>query len=114
MTIRPSHGILLGLGLLLGACASTPPPEPQQPASFQAASQAYARGDYDRAFILMRAEAELGDADAQYAIGYMYLHGQGTKPSRQKGLDWIKKSAAQGNQKAIDALGRIAEANGGK
>ncbi len=52
----------------------------------------------------MEQAARSGDADAQYALGYLYYYGIGTTQDRQTGLIWIRKAAAQGQTVAQDAL----------
>lgn len=39
--------------------------------------------------------AEQGDADAQCALGWMYLHGKGTRADRSEAASWLGKAAAQ-------------------
>ena len=60
--------------------------------------------DYRQAFIRLRPEAEKGQLDAQYAIGYMYYYGQGVVEDRQKACFWINKAANAGQPDAIKAL----------
>jgi DamX protein len=48
--------------------------------------------------------ADSGDADAQYALGYMYFYGIGTAPNLSKARYWIQKSASQGQMLAEKAL----------
>ena len=60
--------------------------------------------DYRQAFIRLLPEAKAGQADAQYAVGYMYYYGQGVIENRKKARYWIERSAAAGNESAIAAL----------
>jgi uncharacterized protein len=41
---------------------------------------AYQRGDYPTALRLLRPLAELGNVEAQSALGVMYINGQGCRP----------------------------------
>jgi hypothetical protein len=41
--------------------------------------------------------AEQGDAQAQYRLGSMYLHGQGVLLNNEEALRWYRKAADQGN-----------------
>lgn len=60
--------------------------------------------DYRRAFIRLMPEAEKGQVDAQYAIGYMYYYGQGVVEDRHKARLWITAAAKLGQKEAIEAL----------
>ena len=40
--------------------------------------------------------AELGNKDAQYAIGAMYINGHGVEKDKVKGLAWVKLSSTRG------------------
>lgn len=60
--------------------------------------------DYRSAFIRLKPEAEKGQPDAQYAVGYMYYYGQGVAEDKQKALYWIKCAAKAGQPDAIEAL----------
>lgn len=42
-----------------------------------------------------------------YYIGNNYLFGVGTRPNEEKGLEWLKKAAAQGSNKTIKELARF-------
>lgn len=59
---------------------------------------------YRPAFIRLKPEAEKGQADAQYAIGYMYYYGQGVVEDRKKACYWISRAAAAGQPEAVEAL----------
>lgn len=48
--------------------------------------------------------AEQGNADAEYALGYMYYYGVDTTQDTQTALIWIKRSAEQGQPLAVKAL----------
>lgn len=60
--------------------------------------------DYRAAFIRLMPEAEKGNPDAQYAIGYMYYYGEGVVEDKQKAMKWIKAAAHQGQEDAMTAL----------
>ena len=60
--------------------------------------------DYRRAFIRLMPEAEKGQPDAQYAIGYMYYYGQGVVENRGKARVWILRAARAGQPDAIKAV----------
>lgn len=52
-----------------------------------------------------------GNADAQYAVGYMYYYGYGVAQDTDVGTFWIERSARQHYSPAVCALGMIAREN---
>lgn len=60
--------------------------------------------DYRSAFIRLLPEAKAGQADAQYAVGYMYYYGQGVVENRKKSRYWIERAANAGQPDAVSAL----------
>lgn len=60
--------------------------------------------NYRHAFIRLMPEAEKGQPDAQYAIGYMYYYGQGVVEDRKKAWHWINCAAKAGQMDAIKAI----------
>lgn len=60
--------------------------------------------NYREAFIHLKPEAERGQPDAQYAVGYMYYYGQGVTEDRKQACIWINRAAAAGQLDAIRAL----------
>lgn len=97
----------LALCLLLAGCATQPATDSAD--RMELARQAYLTQDYERAFALTRAEAELGNPRAQYVLGYMYYNGEGVLPDPELALKWIRAAASRGDAKAVEALSRLAE-----
>lgn len=60
--------------------------------------------NYRDAFIHLKPEADRGQPDAQYAVGYMYYYGQGVTENREQAWIWIKRAAAAGQPDAIEAI----------
>lgn len=60
--------------------------------------------DYRRAFIRLKSEADKGQPDAQYAVGYMYYYGQGVVEDRRKAWFWITSAAKVGQPDAVQAV----------
>ena len=56
---------------------------------------------------LAREEAERGVADAQVALGVMYLTAQGVEPDVEKALSWLLKAADQSDSNALCNLGIV-------
>jgi TPR repeat protein len=51
--------------------------------------------------------AERGHAEAQYSLGFMYLRGEGVTADSSTGLDWLRRSAGQGDESAIRLLADV-------
>jgi TPR repeat protein len=51
------------------------------------------------------AAAEQGNADAQVALGQMYVHGRGLVKDEVKGVQWYRKAAEQGNAHGLELFG---------
>jgi TPR repeat protein len=60
--------------------------------------------EYRRAFIRLKPEAENGQPDAQYAVGYMYYYGKGVVEDRKKAWFWINAAANLGQPDAKEAI----------
>ncbi len=54
---------------------------------------AYQKNDYDRAFGLYRRNACTGDKSSQFALGSMYLYGEGTTADGLKAYAWLASAA---------------------
>jgi hypothetical protein len=111
--MRRTTRIALAIGLLAAGCAV------QARDGFQTmdfrdwrymmkdAHAAYEREDYDRAFKLYARNACLGDKSSQFALGTMFLMGQGTPPDGMRAYAWYKVAAESGELDYVKALGRI-------
>lgn len=53
----------------------------------------------------LQTRAAGGDRDAQFLLGEAYRTGQGVAADRDQAVGWFRKSAAQGDSRAADALG---------
>lgn len=60
--------------------------------------------NYRRAFIRLKPEADKGQPDAQYAVGYMYYYGQGVVEDRERAWYWINCAAKAGQHEALVAV----------
>ena len=58
---------------------------------------AYAKGDYATAYRLWKAEAEQGDAYAQFNLGTLYRDGVNVTQDDKQAVYWFRKAADQGN-----------------
>lgn len=56
------------------------------------------------ALLWLEKSAEQGNAKAQYCIGWCYENGRGRKIDKETAMQWYRKSAAQGYEKAIQKL----------
>ncbi|MCH8503780.1 MAG: hypothetical protein LAT50_05595 [Ectothiorhodospiraceae bacterium] len=53
-------------------------------------------------------EAEDGNPEAQYTVGYMYYNGEGVQQDEAAALRWIRTAANNGSRRAVEALGQMA------
>ena len=54
-----------------------------------------------------KANAEKGDASAQFSLGIMYFKGHGVSQDHKEAVKWYRKSAEQGDAGAQYALGYL-------
>jgi TPR repeat protein len=59
--------------------------------------------EYRTAFVRLKPLAIKGQADAQYAVGYMYYYGKGVVEDRKKAWFWITAAANAGQPDALVA-----------
>lgn len=71
------------------------------------AAAAAQRGDYVVAYCFWRPLAEKGDAEAQYALGWMYHNGYGLVTDDRSAKGWWEKAAAQDHLDAMFSLGTL-------
>lgn len=71
------------------------------------AAAAAQRGDYVVAYCFWRPLAEQGDAEAQYALGWMYHNGYGLVTDDLAAKAWWEKAVAQGHTDAMFSLGTL-------
>ncbi len=67
--------------------------------------------EYEKAFPILRKAAELGNAEAQYNLGYFLQNGVGIKKDENEAFEWYKKSSANGFNDGHYAM-MMAYANG--
>ena len=79
--------------------------------TFDAAVEAYERGDYATALAGFQNYAEQGTALAQLNLGLMYASGQGVPEDDAEAVRWFRLAAAQGTAAAQFLLG-LMYANG--
>jgi len=91
------RGILLTACLCLCACVSNR-------MSLHEGIQSFQVQDYRQAFIRLKPEADRGQPDAEYAVGYMYYYGQGVVEDRQQAWYWISRAAKAGQPDALVAI----------
>ena len=74
-------------------------------ADFAAGQRAYDQGDFAAAFREWRADAEKGDARAQYALGNLYRDGKGVTTDMLQAVYWWWQAAKQGHPEAQQYVG---------
>ncbi|MEP6135804.1 hypothetical protein, partial [Marinobacter sp.] len=84
--------------LVLSGCGNLP--------DIQRAENAAAEGDVQEARAQLEKLAKFGLADAQVELGDLY-GAQDTPEARQKALDWYRKAAEQGSERAAIRIGKM-------
>jgi uncharacterized protein len=84
---------LIVVALIFGSAALTL-------ADNQTGLKAYRSGDYATALRKWRPLAELGDANAQFNLGLLFLQGRGVAQDDKEAMMWFRKSTEQGNANA--------------
>lgn len=118
MTTRKLKCILLGVSLVLAACASTSEQENSETGSdlqrlkaqnalFDHGKQLFLSKQYGPAATALLPLAKQGHTGAQYTIGYMYHYGYGVPRNEKESVRWIATAAARGHPQAKKALARI-------
>lgn len=69
-------------------------------------------GGYDKALEYLTKAAELGDIEAHYQLGRMYMEGGGVKKDSEKAVYHLEKAAISGHPNARSRLGCIEGENG--
>jgi TPR repeat protein len=95
--------ILFSMGLV--ACAATT----RQPSELQQGKRYFEKGYYKRTLRQLLPLACDGNAEAQYAIGYLYYYGYGVTQDTETGVFWINRAAKQHYIPAIKALDIMAK-----
>lgn len=105
--------IIACIASFLFACAKveqTPtPPSPKEMSELQQGKRLFEDGYYKRSLHYLLPLACDGNAEAQYAVGYMYYYGYGVAQDTEVGYFWIRRSANQGFQPAVKALFLISQ-----
>ena len=69
-------GIVMMVAVVAAGCGGG---EPAAPLDANRGNQAFEQRDFETAFVLLLPVAETGDADAQFKVGFMYVHGRGVE-----------------------------------
>lgn len=92
------------VSLILQSCAS-----PKMSQELTQGKVNFVEGNYKKAFHNLMPLAVSGNAQAEYAVGFMYYYGYGVAQDNESGLFWIEKSASQQFPPAVKALKSIRE-----
>lgn len=104
--IMPSIFILL-ISYFLVACSPAPGLTPVVMSKLSDGKRTYQAGYYKTAMRKLLPLACDGNAQAQYAVGYMYYYGYGVTQDTEVGYVWIERSARQAYPPAQEALKMI-------
>ena len=99
---------LFAAAAMLLVTVGAPPAAAQ---TFDAAVEAYERGDYATALAGFQNYAEQGNAAAQSNLGLMYANGKGVPKDAAEAVQWYRLAAEQGHAFAQLSLG-VMYANG--
>jgi TPR repeat protein len=101
---RPSAAFIVATFLLffLVAC-------PVFAGPVEDSTKAYRSGDYKTAYQLIKPQAEKGDANAQFILGFLYDEGKGVPQDYTEAVKWYRRAAEQGNKAARHNLGLMGE-----
>ena len=61
---------------------------------------AFQQRDFETAFALLKPLADQGDADAEFKVGFMYVHGRGVARDFVEANRWLGLAADQGHAEA--------------
>lgn len=92
------HRLTLFIGFLLWALAATADPLAE-------AVQAIDAGQHRKALQLLTPLANAGNPQAQYRLGLLHYHGQGTAEDERLAISLWKQAAGQGNSEAMFQIG---------
>jgi TonB family protein len=73
-------------------------------ADLRSATDAYQKHDFDRALTQFWDLAQLGNVEAQYALGVMYLRGEGANQNTVLAYGWLKLAADSKHARALQLL----------
>jgi TPR repeat protein len=85
--------LLLGLVFAITACGKA---ETSSTATAEEGRAAFEERDFDEAFELLLPLAENGDPEAQFKVGFMYVHGRGVDRDFDEAIRWMTAAAEQG------------------
>jgi len=69
------------------------------------AKAAYERNDFSTAFRLFKEVLDQGDSKAEYAIGVMYLKGEGVEKNIPKAIEYFRNSVEHNDPRSMNILG---------
>ena len=72
---------------------------------YESGLTAYQKGEYTKAFQLIRISAEKGQAKGQFILSTMYRRGLGVEPDEYQSFTWCKRAAEQEMLEAQFQLG---------
>ena len=76
--------------------------------SLESLNGQHAQEDPRKSFLLNSQAADSGMRDAVLAMGWFYLNGVGVEQDSEQARRWYKKSARQGDSRAMFSLGQMA------
>ena len=82
-------------------------PAPDAPDALGQAQEAALAGDFKKAAAILKEAAQAGSADSAFALGELYLEGNGVEQSVTTALEWYERAADGGNSMALFRQGEL-------
>lgn len=93
-------GRALVLSVFLAASAMAQAPPRDDESAFERGLEAYFAGDHPSAWFFWLGPAERGFVEAQFALGNLYLRGEGVPADPPIAARWFERAAAAGHAEA--------------
>jgi hypothetical protein len=101
------YNVKLGVALIATLLITVGFAGPTVAGPLEEARAADNRGDYTTELRLLRPLAEQGNAEAQEAVGTLYVMGCGVPQDYVEAVKWFRMAAEQGIAEAMDSLARM-------
>lgn len=109
LILKLALSTLIGLSLSLQSGCQAMNKRPEADQALSNGQALYRQQDYHAAYQQLLYAAQRGQAQAQYAVGYMLYNGIGVTRDQNAALGWFMRSAKKGYPKAAQALKQMDE-----
>ena len=87
--------------VLSAICAAMLLTSPHIHAGYKEAEAAYDKADFATAFKEWKPLAETGNADAQFALFFLFADGKGVAQNNEEAIKWLTKAAKNRHDRAL-------------